>query len=282
MRAKLLGDVDVREMLSRHNDTAAVLADRGFHDLFAEQARRRPDAVAAECGETRWSYRELDRRAEEVAAFLRASLLEAGARIGVLMERSLDLLAALLAVAKAGFAYVPLDPYQPPARLRRIIERSDLAALLTDGLAPVPDCTVRLIDLGCRLYPVAVSVANTAPRPVNRLAYVIYTSGSTGLPKGIEIGHRALTNLLVSMAARPGLHEDDALLALTTVSFDIAALELLLPLTVGARVVIARRDELTDGSALLSRMSSRGITTIQATPSMWLSLLGPVFVRIPA
>ena len=281
VRAKLLGDDDMREMLSRHNDTTVLLSDRGFHDLFAEQVRRRPDAVAAECGEVRWTYRELDRRAEEVAAFLRASLPEAGARIGVLMERSLDLLAALLAVAKAGFAYVPLDPYQPPARLLRIIERSGLAALLTDGLAPVPDCTVRLIDLGRRLYPVAVSVANTAPRPINRLAYVIYTSGSTGLPKGIEIGHRALTNLLVSMAARPGLHQDDALLALTTVSFDIAALELFLPLMVGARVVIARRDELTDGFALLSRMVSRGITTIQATPSMWLLLLEAGFRSHP-
>ncbi len=281
VRAKMLGEADVREMLSRHNNTTAVLDDRGFHDLFAEQARRRPDAIAAECGETRWTYRELDRQAEEVAAFLRASLPEAGVRIGVLMERSLDLLAALLAVAKAGFAYVPLDPHQPPARLRRIIERSDLAALLTDGLAPVPDCTVRLIDLSHRLYPVAVSVANTAPRPANRLAYVIYTSGSTGLPKGVEIGHRALTNLLVSIAARPGLHEDDALLALTTVSFDIAALELFLPLTVGARVLIARRDELIDGFALLSQMMSRGITTIQATPSMWLLLLEAGFRSHP-
>ena len=281
VRARLLGEADMRGMLSRHNDTTAVVADRGFHDLFAEQARRRPDAIAAECGETRWTYRELDRRAEEVAVFLRASLPEAGVRIGVLMERSLDLLAALLAVAKAGLAYVPLDPHQPPARLRRIIERSDLAALLTDGLAPAPDCTVRLIDLSRRLYPVAVGVANTAPRPANRLAYVIYTSGSTGMPKGVEIGHRALTNLLVSMAARPGLHEDDALLALTTVSFDIAALELFLPLTVGARVVIARREELIDGFALLSRMMSRGITTIQATPSMWLLLLEAGFRSHP-
>ena len=281
VHARLLDERQVREMLSIHNDTAATFADRGFHDLFAEQARRRPDAIAAECGEARWTYRELDRRADEVAAFLRARIPEAGGRVGVLMERSLDLLAALLAVAKAGFAYVPLDPYQPAARLLRIIERSDLAALLTDGLAPVPDCAVRLIDLSRRLYPVAVSAA-AAVLPANPLAYVIYTSGSTGLPKGVEIGHRALTNLLVSMAARPGLREDDALLALTTVAFDIAALELFLPLTVGARVVIARRDELIDGFALLSRMMSRGITMIQATPSMWRLLLEAGFRSSPS
>ncbi len=281
VHARLLDERHVREMLSMHNDTAATFADRGFHDLFAEQARRRPDAIAAECGEVRWTYRELDQRADEVAAFLRARVPGAGGRIGVLMERSLDLLAALLAVAKAGFAYVPLDPYQPAARLLRIIERSDLAALLTDGLAPVPDCAVRLIDLSRRLYPVAVSTAPPPVPPANQLAYVIYTSGSTGLPKGVEIGHRALTNLLVSMATRPGLREDDALLALTTVAFDIAALELFLPLTVGARVVIAHRDELIDGFALLSRMMSRGITMIQATPSMWRLLLEAGFRSSP-
>ena len=273
VRVPLLDQDEVHAMLSMHNDTTTVIADLGFHDLFAEQARRRPEAIAAECGETRWTYRELDRRADEVAAFLRARFPEAGARIGVLMERSLDLLAALLAVAKAGFAYVPLDPHQPPARLLRIIEQSDLAALLTDGAAPVPDCTVCSIDLSRRLYPVAVGAASAVPRPPNPLAYVIYTSGSTGLPKGVEVGHRALTNLLLSMASRPGLHEGDALLALTTVAFDIAALELFLPLVVGARVVIARRDELIDGFALLSRMMARGITMIQATPSMWLLLL---------
>jgi amino acid adenylation domain-containing protein len=279
VRAKLLDAGDLRE-LSRHNDTAAPFqADRGFHDLFAEQARNRPDAIAAECGETRWTYAELDRRSDEVAAHLRVLVPTGNARVGVLMERSLELPAALLAVAKAGLAYVPLDPRQPPARLLRIIEQSDLAALLTDGLVAVPDCAVQLIDLSQPLH--RGSKATDAWRPVKPLAYVIYTSGSTGLPKGVEIGHRALTNLLVSMAARPGLHEDDVLLAITTVAFDIAALELFLPLTVGARVVIARDDELSDGFALLSRMRSRGVTVMQATPATWLLLLEAGFRSHP-
>ncbi|HJS87296.1 MAG TPA: amino acid adenylation domain-containing protein, partial [Acetobacteraceae bacterium] len=266
------------------HDTAEtyVIADRGFHELFADQAKRHPDAIAAECGSQSWTYRELDQRAEDIAARLLARVHAPDGRVGVLVERSLDMLAALLAVAKAGFAYVPLDPHHPPARLRGIIERSDLAALITDGIAAVPDdCTVRQIDLSRPLYPVPVRQAAESPRPANALAYVIYTSGSTGVPKGVEISHRALTNLLTSMAARPGLGASDALLAVTTIAFDIAALELFLPLTVGARVVIASQDEVADGFALLAKLQARGITVMQATPATWLLLLEAGFRSHP-
>ena len=283
VQARLMHEREELVLLSTHNDTMAEFPpDLSFHDLFARQVRRRPDAIAAECGEQSWSYRELGRRVDVVAASLRARVLDPDARIGVLIERSLDLLAALLAVAKAGFTYVPLDPHHPPARLCMIIERSNLSVLLTDGLAPVPEnCPVPLIDLNGRLYPVAVYEADVPPQARNLLAYIIYTSGSTGLPKGVAIGHHALTNLLVSMAARPGLHEDDALLALTTVAFDIAALELFLPLTVGAKVVIACRDEVMDGAALLGRVKSHGVSVIQATPATWLLLLEAGFKSHP-
>ncbi len=283
VEVQLMHERERHVLLSMHNDTAAVFpADRSFYDLFAEQVQRRPDAVAVECGEHRWSYRELARRVDEVAASLRVRVLNPDARVGVLMERSPDLLAAFLAVAKAGFTYIPLDPHHPAARLRTIIERSDLSALLTDGLAPVPDnCPVRLIDINGRLYPVAVGEAGVLPHARSLLAYIIYTSGSTGTPKGVAVGHHALTNLLVSMADRPGLREDDAMLAITTVAFDIAALELFLPLIVGAKVVIAVRDEVMDGAALLERLKSHHVTVLQATPATWLLLLEAGFRSHP-
>ena len=253
---------------------------RGFHEMFADQAARRPDAIAVECNDTSWTYRMLDRRADELATHLRARVDAPEARIGVLLDRSLDLPAALLAVARAGFTYVPLDPHQPPARLHAIIQRSDLAAILTDGVAPVPKgCSVHQIDLGRPLYPVAVrSPGGPSASP---LAYVIYTSGSTGMPKGVEVGHEALSNLLLSMAERPGLTKDDVLLAVTTIGFDIAALELLLPLTVGARVVITHREEAADGFALLGRLQTHGITVFQTTPATWGMLLEAGFRSWP-
>jgi amino acid adenylation domain-containing protein len=283
VRTNMLSEPERHALLVAPNATAAeVNLDRGFHELFAEQVVARPDAIAAECGDSRWTYRELDRRAEEIAAHLSAQVQETDARIGVLMDRSLDMLAALLAVAKAGFAYVPLDPHHPPARLRSIIERSCPAALLTDGLAPVPEnLSVQTIDLSGRLYPVAVRREPGVAAAASPLAYVIYTSGSTGIPKGVEVTHRALTNLLLSMARTPGLGADDALLAVTTVTFDIAALELFLPLTVGARVVIAHRDEVADGFILLAKLRAYGITVLQGTPATWQLLLEAGFRSHP-
>jgi amino acid adenylation domain-containing protein len=193
------------------------------------------------------------------------------------LERSLQVLVAMLGVLKAGAAYVPLDPAYPKERADFVLEDAGIAAVLTQQslLDQVREPGRRLICLETDWNTISRQ-NDSNPQPQGgpeRLAYVIYTSGSTGKPKGVQIGHHALTNFLTSMGERPGITSADILLAVTTISFDIAGLELFLPLTAGARVVIASREEAADPAELLSRMLQCGATMMQATPATWRMLL---------
>jgi amino acid adenylation domain-containing protein len=275
VHAPLLSTPERRAVLAdTERPETPVPAVQGFHTLFEAKAACRPDAVAAICGSHTWTYRELDERADFLAAHLAARIPGTEARIGVLMDRSLDMLAALLAVAKAGFTYVPLDPHHPPARLARIIQYSDLAALFTDKASRHLAPEVPTILVGPAMLPPGPPLGlSSVPQPGDRAAYVIFTSGSTGAPKGVEVGHEALLNLLASMAGEPGFTINDTLLAVTTIAFDIAALELFLPLISGGRVVIADRETTLDGFALLKLLDTCGATVMQATPSGWRMLL---------
>ncbi|MBR0662742.1 amino acid adenylation domain-containing protein [Roseomonas hellenica] len=275
VRAPLLSTAERRALLADIDRPETPLpAVQGFHTLFEGKAAARPDAVAAVCGKNSWTYRELDERADFLAAHLAARIPGTEARIGVLMDRSLDMLAALLAVAKAGFTYVPLDPHHPPARLTRIIQQSDLAALFTDKASRHLAPEVPTILVGPAMLPPGQPLGlSSVPQSGDRAAYVIFTSGSTGAPKGVEVGHEALLNLLRSMAREPGFTAQDTMLAVTTIAFDIAALELFLPLITGGSVVIADRETTLDGFALLRLLEGSGATVMQATPSGWRMLL---------
>jgi amino acid adenylation domain-containing protein len=251
--------------------------DRCVHHLFEQQAALRPQAPAVQFGAARLSYAELDRRANQLAHRLLQCIGSPGGLVGILVRRSPDLVVALLATLKAGCAYVPLDPAHPPARQRLILEQARIRALIT-GEVPCAlplDPAVPVIHLveQRRAIAAAPDAPPVAACSAEDLAYVIFTSGSTGVPKGVEITHRAVVNLLCSMAQEPGLAADDVLLAGTTISFDIAALELFLPLAVGARLVIASRREAGDGAALKRRLKRSGATVFQATPSSWNMLL---------
>lgn len=249
----------------------------GVQQLFEAQARQTPDAVAVSCSGTHLSYQSLDQRANRIARRLRALGLADAARVGLCLERSVDMLAALLGVLKAGAAYVPLDPSFPADRLQFMVDDAGIGLLLTQ--ASLRDLLPA--DRGATLYldGDAAAIDGESADPLTpstdpeRLAYVIYTSGSTGRPKGVQIPHRALTNLLCSMAETPGIGSDDTLLAVTTLSFDIAGLELYLPLLVGARVVIASREEAADGTRLAALLADCGASVMQATPSTWRLLL---------
>lgn len=245
--------------------------DRCVHQLFEEQAARTPDAIAAVYEDQQLSYAELNQRADRFAAHLRHLGVGPGLLAGVYVERSLDMLIALLGVLKTGAAYVPMDPTYPAQRVAFVLEDTKAPVLLTQqslaqnlgtfGARVV--CLDAALDSTSSPSGFAPAASNVGPED---LAYVIYTSGSTGTPKGVEITHRALVNLLSSMRKKPGLDSRDTLLAVTTLSFDIAGLELFLPLCVGAKLVIASRETAADGGLLLKRLVSSGATVMQATP----------------
>ncbi|MFP5285192.1 MAG: amino acid adenylation domain-containing protein, partial [Thermoanaerobaculia bacterium] len=250
----LLSRAERRQVLKGWNETAVELPGATVVSLFEEQVRRTPASVAVSQGEARLTYAELDERAEALAAHLRSQGISPESRVGIQMERTPDMLVAVLGVLKAGAAYVPLDPSHPQERLNLILEAARPQTVLTD-LTPSPAQRGR---------------AGEGVSPDN-LAYILFTSGSTGRPKGVQIPHRALVNFLLSMSREPGLEASDVLLAVTTLSFDIAGLELLLPLIVGARVEIATREEASDAELLKKRLG--GVTVLQATPATWRMLL---------
>jgi amino acid adenylation domain-containing protein len=249
--------------------------------MFDAQVERSPGRPAVRCGATVLTYGELDGRASRLAGALRARGVGRGQRVGVCVERGADMLAAVLGILRSGAAYVPLDPLFPAERLRFMADDAELSLLVsTRALADAFDLPrERQLLLDSDAADIAARPADRPAPDVSRdarpedPAYVIYTSGSTGRPKGVVVPHRAVVNFLTSMAREPGLTADDVLVAVTTLSFDIAVLELQLPLTVGATVVIASRDEVMDGQALRRLLEQHRATVLQATPVTWRLLL---------
>src|ERR1051326_1295259 len=253
-------------------------ADRCIHELFEEQVSRTPERIAVECRGEQWTYRQLNTKSDRVAANLQSLGVTRDTLVAICMERSLQMVAAVLGVWKAGGAYLPLDPAHPPERRAFILEDAQPKAVLTleDVEKWIAEDTARegasSDACGEDLSTEALQLA---------LAYVIYTSGSTGKPKGVQVTHRALVNLVNSMRREPGLNESDRLLAVTSLSFDIAGFELWLPLIVGARIEIADRETASDGAALRARVESDQVTVLQATPATFRLLLEAGWTRSP-
>jgi amino acid adenylation domain-containing protein len=281
------GDERQRLMIEFNATASDYPRQASVHALIEAQAGSTPTAPAVQFAGNTLSYEALDRRANQMANLLRQRMPAAKTQplVGVSVERSIDMLVALIAVHKAGCAYVPLDPMHPAARLRGILAEAQVAALICDGseLAPLVDAEVPRIDVKADAEALAAAPTTSPAIKVHSddLAYVIYTSGSTGKPKGVEISHRAVVNLLFSMAKTPGLTRSDVLYAVTTIAFDIAGLELFLPLIVGATVVIAEREVTADGFALLKQLEDCRATVMQATPAAWRMLLEAGFRAKP-
>ncbi|MGH9348926.1 MAG: amino acid adenylation domain-containing protein, partial [Vicinamibacterales bacterium] len=243
--------------------------------------RRTPGAVAVACEERRLTYRELEERSSEIARGLRALGLGRGSLVGVCLERSLDMVVGLLAILKTGAAYVPLDPDYPEHRLACMIRDSGAACVLAGEdmagrLARLSPAAVRigsLADVRGEAARATYSQPQAQPSSPLQVAYVIYTSGSTGEPKGVMVSHRALVNCLASMSRVPGLHAHDRLLAVTTCAFDIAALELFLPLVVGAQTIVCPASVARDGHALAREIERCRPSVMQATPATWTMLV---------
>ncbi|WP_301175967.1 non-ribosomal peptide synthetase [Actinomadura geliboluensis] len=260
---ELMGE-DERALIEDANDTGHPVPDTDVVALFAEQAARTPGATAVETGAESLTYAELDERSSALAAELRARGAGAESVVALALPRTPGLVVALLGVLKAGAAYLPLDLDHPADRLAYMLDDArPLCAIAAPETAHVLPGTTDLLILDGPLE--SASAAPAATRP-DQLAYVIYTSGSTGRPKGVEIPHGALANFLLFTRDRLGLGEGDRLVAVTTIAFDIAALELFAPLISGATVVLAGRADVRDPAALAGLL--KGATVVQGTPSL--------------
>ena len=271
-----LGEDERRQVLEAWNQTdlpvdPSITVDR----LILRQIERVPDSIALEFGDQKMDYRSLGRRSLALASKLTACGVRPGELVGIALERSMDMVALALAVWRCGAAYVPLDPEFPRSRLQSMVDDSSLQIIVTEnGLAEHLSLdqtkTITLEDFASDESPETTPFDGVMS---DSIAYVIYTSGSTGQPKGVQIPHRAVCNFLRSMARKPGLNPEDRLLAVTTLSFDISILELFLPLTVGARTVIATAEEARDSQRLQERIRVSHATHMQATPATWRMLV---------
>ena len=288
----LLGEAD-RALLAQWNATAADFPrDLRVEALLLAQARRTPDAVAVLAGGHALTYAQLDARSGAIAAALRAAGATRGDRVGLLLERDRDLLPAVLGALRAGACYVPLDPALPGERLGFMVEDAGLRLVLGhdallarfDGaLAAAPTLALSAIEDAAAFDAAAFDAAgdDAGRGDADDDAYVIYTSGSTGRPKGVRVRHRNVVNLLESLRRVPGMTAGDTVLAVTTLAFDIAVSELLMPLAVGARIALASRDEAADGDRLRALVEGAGVSFIDATPASWRLLLAAGWAGSP-
>ena len=276
--ALMLSGAEREQLIVEWNQTGqSYPQDQCVHELFEAQVRQNPQNIALVYQREQLTFEELNRRANQLAHHLHQLGIRPGALVGICMERSVDMVVALLGVLKTGGAYLPLDPAYPSGRLAFMLAEAQVSLLLTQDrlLSAVPTADVSRLCVDSEWQVIAQQNDDNLATPVSaaNLIYVIYTSGSTGQPKGVMISQRAVTNLLWAMREQPGLTADDSVLGVTTLSFDIAALELYLPLITGARLVLASREEASDANLLANILRDSVVTMMQATPATWRMLI---------
>jgi amino acid adenylation domain-containing protein len=272
----LLTEAEHRQLLDQWNDTAVPFAENTcIHEFFEEQAARTPDAVAVIFRDEQWTYRELAARAEALALGLRAAGVGPGAFVAICLHRSLDLMAALLAVLKAGGAYLPLDPAYPAERLTFMIEDAKPVVIVVSSQTAdlFPPSETRLFRVEKPEVAAAAGAVHQIPVPPQSTdaAYVLYTSGSTGKPKGVIVTHRNVSNFFTAMDAVIGT-EPGVWLAVTSVNFDISVFELFWTLARGFRIILQEEGQWASQSgskySLPSQMRRHDVTHLQCTPSL--------------
>jgi amino acid adenylation domain-containing protein/non-ribosomal peptide synthase protein (TIGR01720 family) len=272
----ILAPEERRTILYEWNDTAHPIPAATLPELLAAQAARTPEAVAVVFEDTTLTYAELDRRSNQLAHHLRALGVGPEVVVGLCLERSLEMVVGLIGILKAGGAYLPLDPEYPQERLAFMLQDAGAAVLIThsalsDRLTTHSAHIVRF-DADRSVIARHPTTAPALHLDPHNLAYVIYTSGSTGRPKGVIVTHGGLSNLLSAMKEQFQLDRNDRLMAVTTIGFDIAALELFLPLISGARLAITPREMVKDPSSLAQMIEKTGTTILQGTPTLWYAL----------
>jgi len=274
----LLTEAERHQLLVKWNNTKKDYADDlCIHQLFETHAERIPNALAVVFKDQRLTYRELNHRANQLAHYLRKLGVGPESLVGICTEPSLEMAVALLGVLKAGGAYVPLDPEYPKERLGLILQDTQMSLLVSQQQVAgnLPDHSARVVCLDLDWQEISQQSEENPDGETltENLAYVIFTSGSTGKPKGVAVPHRTVINVLTHMREQLGLSDHDTLLHVASLSFDISVLEIFLPLTTGARLVVVSREVAADGSQLMKKLSNSAATVMHATPATWRLLL---------
>ncbi len=280
-RLTLLDSTQRQQVLSWGSGRKRPAEGIGLAAFIERGLQLDPEATAVAFGDQRLSYRELDRASLSLAAHLQSQGFASGSRIGLCLPRSPDLIIALLATIRSGATYVPLDPTYPEERIGYQIEDASLSLIVGTTQTLTVRRTAQVPCLAMDEGWPDMRATDRLATDVAAPAYLIYTSGSTGRPKGVCLPQHAVVNFLRSMAHEPGMRQGDRVLAVTTLGFDIAVLELLLPLSVGATIVLASDSEVIDGAALKALVETQRVTLMQATPSRWHLLLEAGWSRTP-
>lgn len=272
----ILSEAERHQILFEFNHTEAEYPkNRTIHELFEEQAENTPDNIAVKSGREALTYKELNEKSEKLASVLADKGVKAESIVGIMVDRSLDMLVGILGVLKSGAAYLPIDPEYPRERIEYMLEDSGAKVVLTNK------------DLGNRLqinieklkideeWIYKTESKRDVPRSLsNNLAYIIYTSGSTGKPKGVMIEHRAVVNFIYGIMNEFQFKKEESILCLTTISFDIFVLETLLPLVAGMKIVLANERAQRDIADLANLINEEQIKVLQVTPSRMQMILG--------
>ncbi|WP_191603866.1 non-ribosomal peptide synthetase DhbF [Bacillus subtilis] len=277
---ELLLPEEKEKVISKWNETAKSEKLVSLQDMFEKQAVLTPERIALMCDDIQVNYRKLNEEANRLARLLIEKGIGPEQFVALALPRSPEMVASMLGVLKTGAAYLPLDPEFPADRISYMLEDAkpsciitteEIAASLPDNLA-VPELVLDQAvtqEIIKRYSPENPDVSVSLDHP----AYIIYTSGSTGRPKGVVVTQKSLSNFLLSMQEAFSLGEEDRLLAVTTVAFDISALELYLPLISGAQIVIARKETIREPHALAQMIENFDINIMQATPTLWHALV---------
>ena len=246
---------------------------RDRHSEFSRQAQLTPNKTAVVFGETSLTYAEVESRSNQIARYLTGQGVSAGDLVGICVERSIDMLVNLYGIMKTGAGYVPLDPAYPVDRLQYMCDHSKLKLVVTEEsllsqVATFGEQQIAIDTVQQEIEKLDSGEVENSATPED-ICYVIYTSGSTGKPKGVQVPHGCVVNFLYSMQKTPGFATDESVLAVTTLSFDIAVLELYLPTISGGKVVLLDSEGQSDGVRLAEALIEHDITLMQATPATW-------------
>ncbi|WP_343780302.1 amino acid adenylation domain-containing protein [Virgibacillus salarius] len=265
----ILTEYEQHQLLQEFNQTNADYPkDKSVHTLFEEQAEKNPHHIAVVCADQKVTYQELNKKANQLARVLRQQGVQNEAIVGLIMDRSIDMIIGIMGILKAGGAYLPIDPTHPTDRIQTILSDAKVSLVVTSsGQARSLSLAVQAIDITVEGFYQGLSTNLDLAIDCHQLAYVIYTSGSTGTPKGVMVEHQQVTNFIYGVMRETNLGSYERILCLTTVSFDIFGLETFVPLTQGLTVVMAKEEETREGEKLATVMTKHQVDVMQSTPT---------------